>query len=489
MLKDQTLEKTYTNCNTANSREQESKNNKEKYALIWSECLDFLKKKVRKITFNTWISKLELKEISSDLAVIYVKNEFTKSFIEQSYISLIQEALKEATAKALAIRLEINSDLDLLEDRAISTKQEETIEPAITQQKSIASETNLPKKNKSKLNPNISLEKTYLGDFNKTCYAFAKSIIEDQSNIYKSLYINSESGLGKSHFLHLIGNEAKRINPNLKIKYLSSESFINGLIMSIQKNRTQSFREKYRDLDILLFDDFQALENKKTCQEEFINTYESITSRGGKVIMSSAKKISELKNTNPKINSIVKSALVTSIDEPLNSDKNQLIDFKLAELKINLKEKQKQIIYQTENHCIRELEGNLLQVSALQRFSGMEADSEEFSKAFECNFAPANRGLNIDQIINLTADYFHISREELCGKRRNEEFTRARHLAIYLCYEMLGLSYKKIGSYFSDRKHSSIIYSIKTIESMLSNNLPSSNFTKAAIEKIKSSLV
>jgi chromosomal replication initiator protein len=490
MPNDQMTKNDTTLINDYNAEISENKNleeNKEKYSIIWQNSLEFLSKKIKKITFDTWINKLELIELKIDLAVIAVKNEFTKNFIQQSYIKDIQQALLESTGKSYGIRLEI---INKSSEDFIELPELKQIPVTITEQKSIASvnEHNTQPSNKSKLNNKINLIRTYLGAFNKTCYTFAKSIIEDRSNTYNSLFIHSQSGLGKSHFLNLIGNETKETNPNLSIKYVSSESFINELIMSIQKNRTFSFREKYRDLDVLLFDDFQFLENKKTCQEEFIHTYESISKRGGKIIIAANKNINELKNLNPKLSSIIKSGLVTTIEEPSEEDKNKLIDFKIKELKINLKDEHKRLIYKLDGDCIRELEGNLLQISALQKFSGLNTDDEAFTKVFECNFATNSRGLSVDKIIETVAKYFYIDTKDLVGKKRNEEFTKARHLAIYLIFNLLGLSYKKIGSYFSDRKHSSIIHSIKTIESALNTQLPSSKFTQTAIQDIKSEL-
>lgn len=474
-------------ANTADFNEEKPNENKEKYTIIWTEVLSFLAKKVRKITFDTWISKLRLEELKTDLAIITVKNEFTKNFIQQSYIATIQEALLEVTAKSYAIRLEVN---DSMVQDMIELPELQQVPTSITEQKSIASvsQNNTPSKNKTKLNSKISLEKTYLGAFNRTCYAFAKSIIEDQANVYNSLFIHSASGLGKSHFLNLIGNETQKSSAEIKVRYVSSETFINELIMSIQKNKTFSFREKYRDLDVLLFDDFQFLENKKTCQEEFIHTYESITKRGGKIIISSAKAINDLKNLNPKLTSIVRSGLVTTIDEPSEDDKNKLIDFKLKELKINLKEDHKNMVYRLDGDCIRELEGNLLQISALQKFSGLDADDEAFSKVFECNFSPSTRGLSIETIIETVANYFYLEKSDLTGRKRTEEFTKARHIAIYLAFDLLGLSYKKIGSFFSDRKHSSVIHSIKTVESAMNTQLPSSRFTQNALSELKTQL-
>jgi chromosomal replication initiator protein len=480
---EQNTSKTITDSKNEFIEEKDLQEHKEKYALIWQECLTILEKKIKKITFNTWINKLQLIGINEDIIRLETKNEFTKNFIEQSYIKTIQEALKEVTAKSFAIKIEvaqINEDLVEIEEAPVS----------ITEQKTIASVTqnNIPSENKTKLNSKISLEKTYFGDFNRTCFAFSKTILEDCSNVYKSLFIFSYSGLGKSHFLNLIGNETLKEKPSAKVKYISSESFTNELIMSIQKNRTQAFRDKYRDLDLLLFDDFQFLENKKTCQEEFIHTYESITKKGGKVIISSNKNLAELKNVNPKLISILKSSLVSTIDEPQEEDKNRLIDFKIKELKINLKENHRNMIYKLDGDCIRELEGNLLQVSALQKFSGLDVDTAAIEKVVECSFSPTSRGLSIQAIIKVVADYFYINIEDLTGKRRKEEFTKARHIAIYLSHKLLALSYKKIGSFFSDRKHSSIIHSINTVESLLETNLPSSKFTHQAISEIKAKL-
>ena len=467
---------------TGFQQEKKADENEENYALIWSETLTILAKKIRKITFTTWIAKLKLKNLSADLAVIEVRNEFTKNFIEQSYIRTIQEALKEVTAKSYALKLEV-----------IETQQNNEVEEALadkkSEQKTLA---NLPKTSqtkKTKINTKISIDKTYLGEFNKNCFNFASSVLQDTSGLYSSLFIYADSGLGKSHFLNLLANEFLKTNASAKVKYLSSERFINELIMAIQKNSTKAFRDKYRDLDLLLFDDFQYLENKKTCQEEFVHTFESITERGGKVIIAANKKFTEIKQLNKKLSSILKSSLISTIQNPYGEDKEKLIDFKVKELQINLIEKQKELIYKTNSTCIRDLEGSLLQLSALQKFSGLEVDNEEISKIFETSYDPEHRGLSIEKIISEVAKYFYIEEIDLQSKKRNEEFTKARHIAIYLSHKLLGLSYKKIGSYFSNRRHSSIIHSIKTVENTISTKLPSAQATAKALEAIKQNLI
>ena len=241
LLSEQNPSNPITESNTEQkTQENYPKNNtdsKENYSFIWSEVLNYLEKKVRKIPFNTWISKLKLTDLQDDLSVISVKNEFTKNFIQQSYIKLIQQALQEVTAKSYAIRLEVDNSIN--EDHIELPELNPTETPnSITEhqnieQRSLASfnTNNTQQKNKTKLNEKISLEKTYLGAFNRTCYAFAKSVLEDESNTYNSLFIHSASGLGKSHFLNLIGNETRNQNAEKKIKYVSSETFINELIM------------------------------------------------------------------------------------------------------------------------------------------------------------------------------------------------------------------------------------------------------------------
>lgn len=476
MLKDQEILTENTQFVDNEKDNLHKKENKEKYNITWQNCLAYLSKKLKSIVMQTWISKISLIELKEDIAVLQVKNEFTKNFIIQSHIKVIQEALKEATGCSYAIKIEV----DEMQVREI--KIDEIEAPRQNTLSDIKDNSQLIK-DKSRINYNIDLSKTYQGSFNQNTLLFARTILQDTSGIYKSLFIQSASGLGKSHSLHMIANEYRKFNNSAKIKYINSESFINELIMAIQKNNTESFRQKYRKLDLLLFDDFHFLENKAKCQEEFIHTFENIVANNGKVIIASTKKLLDISKLNKKLMSLLRNSLTTEILEPNEYDQEKLLDFKLQELKINLSETHKKVINSIKSNCIREIEGNIMQLNALRQYSS--TDSEAFAKAFECNFSPVSRGLSINKIIEETANYFFISEEDLIGKKRKEEFTKARHIAIYIAHNKLGLSYKKIGEHFSNRKHSSIIHSIKTIEDQLTSKLPSAKFTFNAIAEIE----
>ena len=246
---------------------------------IWSRIIEILSTKLKKPSIQTWILPLKLINIENDTALIGVKNEFTRNFIFQSYHSYIEQALKESTAHALAIRYILDNTIEI----AVSNNSE-PVQTKISEINPVK-----PKVLNKNLNQHFSFSNFIEDSSNKASLTFAKAIVENHSGIYNSLFICSESGLGKTHLLHAIGNYALNEDTNTRVKFVNAEEFTNNLINSIHKNKTQEFRNLYRNIDILLFDDFQFLDNKKACQEEFIYTFEAICSRGGKVILASSK--------------------------------------------------------------------------------------------------------------------------------------------------------------------------------------------------------
>jgi chromosomal replication initiator protein len=271
--------------------------------------------------------------------------------------------------------------------------------------------------------------------------------------------------------------------PNTRVKLVNAEEFTNNLINSIHKNKTQEFRNIYRNIDVLLFDDFQFLDNKKACQEEFIYTFEAICSRGGKVILASNKELKDFKSLNKKLESRLKGALVAPISKPSYSARIKILTQKASFNNIELSNKYLNTIAEKCNSNIRELEGALMQISALQNYSSV--DDEMISNLFGgLAELPANKGASINSICKQVAEFFGIEPEDITGKKRVQEFTRARHVAIYLSYKLLNISYARIGESFAGRKHSSVIHSIKTIETILQSNLPSAKSVKKLVENV-----
>jgi chromosomal replication initiator protein len=269
---------------------------------------------------------------------------------------------------------------------------------------------------------------------------------------------------------------------------VKAEEFTNELIISIQRNQTQEFRNQYRNLDLLLFDDLQFLEGKKTCQEEFLYTFDALISAGAKVIITSQKNIDEIKLSS-NLNNKLKSSLISQISSASFTDRVSLIISKSQASNIEISTAYAETIARKYPESIRELEAALYQLSAHKNFAGEDIDDELIARLFGgVSHEPANKGLSIEKISNAVADYFSLKNKELIGKTRVQDVTRARHLAIYLSHELLEISYSRIGEYFGGRKHSSIIHSIKTVNGQLQSKLPSANATRNIILDIKSKI-
>ena len=448
---------------------------------VWTQVLDLLSKKLRKPSYETWIKPTSLIEISNNEAVIAVKNEFTRNFILQTYQQELSWALKEVQAQSLGIRIIIDPDLEPSTSEA--TEQQTSfaeLKPSVQTKPSI--------KIKSKLQKQMSFETYAQARFNKSAITFARATSQNHGGVYSSLFLQSEPGLGKTHLLNAIGNEILLDEPDTRIKYTRAEDFANELIISIQRNNTQEFRNQYRNLDLLLFDDFQFLENKKTCQEEFLYTFEALVNAGAKVIIASQLKLDELK-ISKNLQNKIKIALQSEILQPSFEERLMILALKAQQASLEMSSDQFEVIARKCPDSVRELEAALYQISAHTAIAGEDLDDELISRLFGgIGDEPQFKGLSIKMITDSVAKYFSIKSSALIGKSRLQDISRARHIAIYLSHQLLGISYSRIGEHFNGRKHSSIIHSLKVIETQLQSKLPSAAGLKTIIEDIKSQL-
>lgn len=465
----------------------------QEYLIIWTKALAYLEKKLRKPSFETWIRPTLLIEIKNDTASVAVRNEFARNFLVQSYYKEIQDALREVLAQSLAVKFVVVADIDQISNYENANETEKNLNQAeleiSSKQISFAEiQTNKLsyKKENSKLVSKFNFFNFVLGKSNQAPFTFAKAITETGTGIYNSLFIYSETGLGKTHLLHAIGNQSQELNQNARIKYVKAEEFTNELIISIQRNNTAQFRSKYRSLDLLLFDDFHFLDNKKTCQEEFSHTFESIVENGGKIVISSNKGIDEFKSISNKLKSKIRSSLVSQIDKPSFSTRMQILSDKALSNQMHLNERHLGFIANKFENNVRELEGALLQVSAYKNFAGEDVDDDLIANLFGgMTPEPEYKGLSVEKISKAVGKYFSIDLSDIMGKSRQKDIALARHICIYLAHNMLRLTYSRIGEYFSGRKHSSIIHSISIIRKEINSD---NSHIGYAINKIKESL-
>ncbi len=452
---------------------------------IWDRTLTELTQKLKKPTFNTWIRPLAFKGIKDNYAVLCVKNDFTKNLILQCYQKEIIAALKEASAASLGLRLIVDDKLEapvFLKDNTQQTIA--TLDTKIQRAQQTYQQRN--NNHKTNLIPELSFNNFINAANNEIATIFSKALLDNSSTSYKSIFIHSESGLGKTHLLHALGNYGLSANPELRIKYIGAEDFTNQLVTAIRKNQTQEFRAQFRNLDILLFDDLQFLQGKKVCQEEFYYSLDSLVSRGSKVFVAANTNINQLTKIDKKILSRINAGLISEIKNYSFDSRVAILQNKAAQSRLTIAFNHIELIARKYSDNIRELEGALSQLNAQRDFLDKEIDDKLICELFGgLGDEPNYKGLSIELISDHIADYFSLKSKDLRSKKRQQAIAKPRHIAMYLSYQLLQISYKRIGEFFGDRKHSSVIHSIRLVESELQSRLPSARGTQIILDELK----
>ena len=497
---------------------------------FWQEILKVLSKNLKKTRLNTWIKPCKVLSISETEILISVKNEFTRKFIMQSFSEAIYQAVKEVLAASVQVRF-IIQDNTLNKDLTENTSEENS-QIAISPINEIQAQSELSKIGNSAANFNFnsiqnqaSARQTTFAELSTTApqnkskdskidpytglythfrfdnfvvsksnlgvVTFAKAIIEDSfGSHYQSLFIKSDVGLGKTHLLNAVAQQALENDPMLKVRYVKAEDFLNDYILSLKNKSYEKFKKKFRAVDLLLFDEIQFLDGKQSTQQELSNAFDAIINNGGKIILSSNQNIDELKKIDKKLKSRLQGSLISEISALDFDARLQVIKLKSQEMNIEISEDQQILLAQKHSENVRELEGALLKISALSNFSkDSEVDQEYIANLFNAvHVDESKNGISITKISQAVAQRFNLKSEDLQSKKRAQAIAQARHIAIFLSHELLELSYQRIGDFFGGRKHSSIIYSIKTIQDQVNSKLSNSNTLKKCLDDIRSSL-
>ena len=331
------------------------------------------------------------------------------------------------------------------------------------------------------LNPKYTFETFVIGPQNRFAAAAAAAVAEQPARAYNPLFISGGSGLGKTHLLHAIGHYATALDPKLRVRYVSSEEFTNDFINSVRDDAQESFKRRYRDLDILIVDDIQFLEGKEGTQEEFFHTFNALHNAGKQIIISSDKPPREIARLEERLRSRFEWGLIADIQKPDFDTRIAILRKKAENEGIEIGDDMLELIAQRIESNIRELEGSLTRVNAYARLNNCPIDEEVISRALhDITVVRDPKRITPDLIIDCVADYYGLSPALLRGNSRKKEIATARHVAVYLTREMTNMSLPRIGDAFS-RDHSTIINSCDKVTQLLE----SSTQMKSAIADLK----
>ena len=320
----------------------------------------------------------------------------------------------------------------------------------------------------ARLNPKYTFETFVPGSSNRFAHAAAVAVAEAPAKAYNPLFIYGESGLGKTHLLHAIGTYGRRLEPSMRVRYVSSEEFTNDFINSVRVNDVQSFQRRYRDVDLLLIDDIQFLERAEQTQEAFFHTFNTLQLANKQIVISCDRKPEQLSGLQNRLVTRFKSGLITDVQAPDLELRIAILRKKAAKDGMTLQPGVMEFIASKIQSNIRELEGALIRVVAFGSLNKQDIDLKLAEIVLKDLISESDRpDITASTIMAVTAEYFGITLEDLTGSSRTRVLVSARQIAMYLCRELTELSLPKIGQTFGGRDHTTVMHAERKIRSLM----------------------
>ena len=425
----------------------------------WDDFLKIIKSKLSSVSYDTWFKDTKLKKITNDSISIEVPMSFHKDFLSKNYYDLIDNIIYSLSGKNYDINFVIEED-DIEEDFSIVTSDK----------KSTSFNSNL--------NPKYTFENYVIGDSNRFAQTAAVAVAEQPGKVYNPLFIHGKSGLGKTHLMHAIGNYIVETT-NKNVLYVTSDTFINDFVGINKKDNEnydviEHFKEKYRNIDVLIIDDIQFLGGAEKTQQEFFHTFNTLYDSNKQIIISSDRSPDDLKLLEDRLRTRFRWGLTVNIFPPdfelrCKILKNKMSGHEVAKLVKN------EVIEYIANNCesdVRHLEGAITQLYAnAAMYSPQEINLEFATEALRDYLSKSvYSSNNIAKIQKAVADYFNITVDNLKSKKRTANINNARQIAIYLCRMTTEETTTRIGLEFGNRDHSTVLHAIEKVSKDVKTN-------------------
>ena len=428
----------------------------ENIADLWSAALSNIEKKISKPSFDTWLKSTKAHSLKGDLLVITAPNEFARDWLEERYSQLVAGILYEITGEELAVKFIIpqNNNADEV-DLPVPPKKT----------KKDDDHTDFPQ---SMLIPKYTFDTFVIGSGNRFAHAASLAVAEAPAKAYNPLFIYGGVGLGKTHLMHAIGHYVLEHNPSAKVVYLSSEKFTNEFINSIRDNKAENFRNKYRNVDVLLIDDIQFLAGKESTQEEFFHTFNTLHEDNKQIIISSDRTPREIPTLEDRLRSRFEWGLITDITPPDLETRIAILRKKAKADGLDIPNEVMLYIANQIDSNIRELEGALIRVVAYSSLSNKDINADLAAEALK-DIIPSSKPkmITILDIQRAVGEQFNIKLEDFKAKKRTKSVAFPRQIAMYLSRELTDYSLPKIGEEFGGRDHTTVIHAHEKIAKLL----------------------
>ena len=428
---------------------------------LWNSVLVDIELNVSKATFTTWFKDTSVEKIDDGAVHIAVPNAFVKEWLSTKYHNHILKALREINGSVRSLEYIVNRT------RPIHNEPQQ-INQFNKQESALAFK--MPETNKEdNLNPRYTFDSFVVGPFNELAFAASQAVIKRPGAVYNPFFIYGNTGHGKTHLIQAIGNSIKAADPNKKIFYVTSEKFAVDYVTSIQGNKTNSFKHKYRKYDVLIMDDIQFLSNKEKTQEELFHLFNTLYDENKQIIFSSDKHPNYIPHLEDRLKSRFGAGMIVDIPTPDRESRAAILKTKAKILNIPMQTEVIDFLAANLSLNIRELEGVLNSIACQTELKGKELKLPEVKNLIK-DTARTKQTKTPQDVIKIIAEFYNIKEENIHEKSRKKEVIKPRQLAMYILREDFNISYPSIGEKIGGRDHTTVMHSCDKVKGDLKKN-------------------
>lgn len=414
---------------------------------VWNNVLTQLKQALSETTISTWFDELEAVDIRDNTFFLHCSNDFKKNYIESLFLKNIKTALKDIFSMDFEVTVLSDTEYAVFHGNKPTNKPEFFASGEFT------------------------FETFVVGPSNKLAYAASRSVAEKPAQNYNPLFIYGDSGLGKTHLIYAIAHVIRKNNPDAKIAYVKGDDLTNELVEAIRVQKTAEMREKYRQADLLLVDDVQFIAGRKQTQEEFFHTFNTMYESGRQIVLTSDRPPAEMTTLEDRLRTRFEWGLLVDVAPPDFETRLAIVKNKAALMGVEIPDAISSLIAENVTANVRQLEGTMNKILAYKDLLGSDTDEETVTRAMQDMLKRSNEYIPSPQaIIDYICKYYQLEESVIRGQQRIRNAVTARQIAMYLIRRMTNLSLDDIGKEFENRDHTTVLYSIKKVESSMKKN-------------------
>jgi chromosomal replication initiator protein len=426
---------------------------------VWEQVVVILRRSVPRQQYETWFRGMQLVSLTPERADLTVPNNFLREWILRKYFGVLRRALREVSGgdPDIEIRIVEAETADTPTTEALRTAPPRPREPAPAPPPHPQGVSDIV------LNPQYTFENFVPGPSNNFAYAAALAVADSPGKSYNPLFLHGSVGLGKTHLLQGICHRTIDRRPDMRILYLSCETFTNHFVTAVANGELDSFRFRYRHVDVLLIDDIHFLANRERTQEEFFHTFNTLYNANKQIILSSDSNPAEIPTLEERLVSRFKWGIVARIDQPVYETRVAIIARKVLMHGVRFPDEVVDFLAESIRSNIRELEGGVNKLASMAHIYQRPVDMEMAREALRDLIPPTAIRVSIDGIIRRVADRYGVPVRDLMGKRRTKSIAFPRQICMFLARKLTSHSLEEIGGYFGGRDHTTVMYAYDKI--------------------------